>query len=174
MTGRRHTTRSHTMQNGPALTAAAATMAVVAFAALGALGALGALALASCAGGTGPSPSPSVTAARHTSGIRGIVLLEGGPYIASPSPLPAGFGSGRQGRPYPFVTVRVTANSGADAGRVVATLKPDRRGLFTIALQPGDYVLEPIVQKDGPAPVQSTVAVTAGTFARAVVLVEAP
>ena len=140
MTGRRHTTRSHTMQHGPALTAPAATVAVVAFAAF---------ALASCAGGTGPSPSSSVTAARHTSGIRGIVLLEGGPYIASPSPLPAGFGSGRQGRPYPFVTVRVTANSGADAGRVVATLKPDRRGLFTIAPQPGDYVLEPIVQKDG-------------------------
>ena len=168
MTDRRHTTRSHAMQSGPALTAAATTVAVVAFVAFAAL------ALASCAGGTGPSPSPSVTAARHTSGIRGIVLLEGGPYVASPSPLPAGFGSGRQGRPYPFVTVQVTANSGADAGRVVATLKPDRRGLFTIALQPGDYVLEPIVQKDGPAPVQSTVAVTAGTFARAVVLVEAP
>ena len=168
MTDRRHTTRSHAMQSGPTLTAAATTVAVVAFVAFAAL------ALASCAGGTGPSPSPSVTAARHTSGIRGIVLLEGGPYVASPSPLPAGFGSGRQGRPYPFVTVQVTANSGADAGRVVATLKPDRRGLFTIALQPGDYVLEPIVQKDGPAPVQSTVAVTAGTFARAVVLVEAP
>jgi hypothetical protein len=133
-----------------------------------------AFALVSCGGGAGPSPGPSATAARATSGIRGIALLEGGPYIASPPPLPAGFGSGRQGRPYPFVTVQVTATSGADAGRVVATLKPDRRALFTVALPPGDYVLEPIVQKDGPAPVQSTVVVTAGRFVRALVYVEAP
>lgn len=134
---------------------------------------LGSFALVSCGGGTSPSPSPSMTAAR-TSGIRGIVLLEGGPYIASPSPLPAGFGSGRQGRPFPFVTVQVTADSGADAGRVVVTLKPDRRGLFTVALPPGEYILEPIVQKDGPAPVQSTAVVSAGRFARSLVYVEAP
>ena len=144
----------------PAVVAAVALVAVT-------------LALASCGGG-GPSPSPSATVAAHPSGIRGIVLLAGGPYVASPPPLPDGFGSGRQGRPYPFVTVQVTAKGGADEGRIVARLKPSRRGLFMIALRPGEYVLEPLVQKDGPAPLRTTVTVTAGAFARALVYVEGP
>ena len=156
MTGRAHRTRS-----GPALVALVSVVAAAAFG------------LVSCGGGGGPSPTPSATAA-SASGIRGIVLLEGGPYTASPPPLPAGFGSGRRGRPYRFVTVQVTADSGADAGRVVATLKPDPRALFTVALPPGEYVLAPLVAKNGPAPVRSTVVVTTGAFVRALVYVEAP
>jgi len=59
-----------------------------------------ALTLAACGGSaTKPSPAPS-----RASGVDGIVLFGGGPFDASlsPSPLPGGFGSGAQGRPYRF------------------------------------------------------------------------
>lgn len=98
-----------------------------------------------------PSPSPSPTCA---SGIDGIVLFAGGPYLASPSPssLPGGFGSGAQGRPYRFVTVDVRATSGTNAGRVVATVKPDAQALFSLDLPPSGYVLRCLVPSDGPGP----------------------
>ncbi len=141
---------------------------VVAFAALP-------LAATSCGGATGPSPSPSAGGARQTSGIRGIVLLAGGPFVGlSPSPLPGGFGSGRQGRPYRFATVQVTAEQGVDKGRVVARIKPDADSLFAIALRPGTYELKPLVPKNGPWPRSTTVVVAAGEFSRALVYVEAP
>jgi hypothetical protein len=119
------------------------------------------LTLSSCAGGSGT-----------TSGIRGIVLFEGGPGIMSPSPLPGGFGSGRQGRPYRFVAVQVIARSGADAGRVVARVKPDSAALFRIAVPPGRYELKALVPKSGPWPRPTTVVVARGAYARALVYVE--
>ena len=63
-----------------------------------------AMTLASCGGSAPPS------------GVDGIVLFAGGPMILrshSPSPIPGGFGSGMQGRPYHYVAVQVTATSGA-------------------------------------------------------------
>jgi hypothetical protein len=121
------------------------------------------LTLTSCAG-AGESAA--------TSGIRGIVLFEGGPGIMSPSPLPGGFGSCRQGRPYRVVAVQVIARSGADAGRVVARVKPDSAALFRIAVPPGRYELKALVPKSGPWPRPTTVVVAGGAYARALVHVE--
>jgi len=75
-----------------------------------ALLAVAALTLAAC-GRSAPPPSPAPS---HASGVDGIVLFAGGPLVASPSPssLPGGFGSAKQGRPYRFVTVEVQATSG--------------------------------------------------------------
>jgi len=120
-----------------------------------------ALVAASCGGSVG-----------QTSGIHGIVLFAGGPPITSPSPLPGGSGSGRQGRPYPSVTVQVTARGGADDGRVVARIKPDAEALFTIPLPPGTYELKPLVPKNGPWPQPTTVVVGTGRFSRALVSVQ--
>ena len=118
------------------------------------------LTLASC-GGSGKA-----------SGIQGIVLFEGGPPIVSPSPLPSGCGSGLQGRPYSSATVQVTARSCAHAGHVVARFKPDSAALFTVALPAGRYELEVLATRGGPTPRSTTVTVTPGASARAIVFVE--
>ena len=131
-----------------------------------------ALVATSCGGAAGPSSSRSATTARQTSGIRGIVLFAGGPDILSPSPLPGGFGSGRQGRPYRFVTVQVTVARGADKGHVVARIKPNADALFVIPLPPGAYVLKPRVPRNGPWPQATTVVVAPGRFSRTLVYVE--
>ncbi len=51
----------------------------------------------------------------HPSGIDGIVLLDGGPGIATPTPLPAGFPAHLEGRLYPYGVVQVRAASGPQA-----------------------------------------------------------
>jgi hypothetical protein len=131
---------------------------------------LSAVALTGTACGAGaPSPNPSASPPRQVSGIRGIVLLAGGPYILSPSPLPAGFGSGRQGRPYPGVTVQVAVGRGLHRGRVIAIVRPDADALFTIVVPPGTYVLRPLVPRDGPGVLSTTVVVAPGKFVRALV-----
>lgn len=121
------------------------------------------LVLAGC-GGKQPSPEPS-----PSSGVRGILLFSGGPYVASsPSPLPGGFGTTKLGRPYHFATILVQAKSGAQA---ILSTKPSSDGLFKIALPPGTYVLTPKVPKNGPWPTPTTVVVRPGEFTRAVVYV---
>lgn len=127
-----------------------------------------AVAAASC-GGAAPSPNPSASPPRQESGIRGIVLFGGGPHIASPSPLPGGFGSGHQGRPYPGVAVEVSIGRGTQKGRVIATVKPDADALFTIAVPPGVYVLRPLVGHGAAHTLSVTVVVRPGRFVRALV-----
>ena len=131
-----------------------------------------ALSLAAC-GGSAPYLSPSPTRA---SGVDGIVLFAGGPFMASPSPasLPGGFGSGAKGRPYRYVTVEARATSGTNAGRVVAKVKPDAQALFSLDLPPGSYVLRCIVPKNGPWPLPTHAAVRLDQRARAIVYVEGP
>jgi hypothetical protein len=110
------------------------------------------------------------------SGVDGIVLFAGGPYAPSPSPssLPGGFGPATQGMPYRFVRLQVTATSGANAGKVVAEVKPDAQALFEVSLPPGSYVLKPLVPKNGPFPMPTEVTVRAGEHARAIVYVSGP
>jgi len=128
---------------------------------------------ASCAAGTS-HPGPTATTSGHPSGIRGIVLFAGGPFVLSPAPLPDGFGSGRQGRPYRFVTVQITVKSGAGTGRVVAKVRPDSQAMFAVALPPGAYELKPLVPRNGPWPLTTAVAVRPGAYTRAIVYVQAP
>ncbi len=124
------------------------------------------LVLAGC-GGKQPSPEPS-----PSSGVRGILLFGGGPYVdSSPSPLPGGFGTTELGRPYHAATILVQAKSGANA---ILRTKPSTDGLFTIALPPGTYVLTPKVPKNGPWPMPTTVVVRPGEFTRALVYVSGP
>ena len=144
----------------------AAAPAIVALAAL-------VLVAASCAAGAG-HPGATATTSHQPSGIRGVVLFAGGPFVLSPSPLPDGFGSGRQGRPYRFVTVQITVKGGAGAGRVVAKLKPGSQALFAVALPPGAYELKPLVPRNGPWPLTTEVVVRPGAYTRAIVYVEAP
>jgi hypothetical protein len=132
--------------------------------------------LATSCGSGAPSASPTPSTDR-SSGIRGIVLFAGGPVLppsVSPSPLPGGFGSSSQGRPYGFVTVQVTAEGGAHAGHVLARIKPDSRALFTLAVPPGRYKLTPLVPKNGPFPLATTVVVRPDRYVRALVYVEGP
>jgi len=143
-------------------TLALATVAVVLFA-------------SACSAQPAPAAqTPSSSAA--DSGIRGIVLFVGGPYVPdlSASPLPDGFGTQARGRPYRFVTVRVTALDGRDAGRVVALRKPDANALFTVPLPPGRYALDAVVPQDGPFPRRARVTVPSDHYVRAVVTVEGP
>jgi hypothetical protein len=128
------------------------------------------LALASCGSQSSPTSTPSGT----SSGVRGIVLFSGGPYIASSSPLPDGFGTTKLGRPYPWVTVEVRVKTGPGAGQVVAKVKPDAQALFTISLPAGTYVLAPLVPKNGPFPMPTTIVVEPGRYARTIVRVSGP
>jgi hypothetical protein len=89
------------------------------------------LALAAC----GEKPVPQ-------SGVSGIVLIGKGGLlgaVASPSPLPGGFGSSADLVPRGGATVVITALSGARAGSEVARLKADADGLFRSQLPPGRY-----------------------------------
>ena len=102
--------------------------------------------LVACAG---RASSPS-----GASGVRGTVLL--GPTcpvetVESPCP----------DRPLADVEVQVL-----QGGDVVATVRSDGDGRFTVALEPGDYVLQAVVEQGGPGmsakPVDVTV--TSGAF----------
>ena len=103
------------------------------------------------------------------SGVFGIVVFVGGLTPVSPSPLPAGFISKPVGYPYRSVVIEVRAASGTRAGEVVAKVKPDKQALFTIDLPPGDYVLTPLVPKDGPYTEASNVTVHPGELSRTIV-----
>ena len=131
--------------------------------------------LASACGAPSRPPTQSSSPGAG-SGILGIVLFVGGPYVPnlSASPLPDGFGTQARGRPYRFVTVRITALDGRDAGRVVAIRKPDAQSLFTVSLAPGSYALDALVPKDGPFPLLTRVTVPPEHYVRAVVRVEGP
>ena len=128
-----------------------------------ALAALLAVTLAACGGSSGTT---------HPSGIDGIVLFQGGEQIMSLSPLPGGFGSDAQGRPYPFPSVQVQATSGAHAGENVAKVKPNAEALFSVNLPPGSYVLWPLLPVNGGTAHYTNVTVHAGQRARALVYVE--
>ena len=67
---------------------------------------------------------------------------------------------------------QVTATSAPNAGKVVATLKPNAEALFSVNLAPGSYVLRPLLAEHGPWPRPTTVTVRAGQRARAIVYVE--
>ena len=117
--------------------------------------------LASC-GGNPTQPS----------GIFGIVLVNGGKYVASPPSLPAGFGSGSQGGPYHKCKVQVTAASGPKDGEVVATVKPDTQALFRVDLPPGNYLLRALLPLHNRSFAQPTeVTVRADQRTRAIVFV---
>jgi hypothetical protein len=110
--------------------------------------------LVACAG---RASSPS-----GDSGVRGTVLL--GPLCpveTMESPCPD--------RPLPDVQVQVL-----QAGDVVTTVRSDGDGRFTVALDPGDYVLQAVVEEGGPGmsakPVDVTV--TSGAFAEVTVPVD--
>jgi len=102
--------------------------------------------LVACAG---RASSPS-----GDSGVRGTVLLGPTcPVETMESPCPD--------RPLADVQVQVL-----QGGDVVATVRSDGDGRFTVALEPGDYVLQAVVEQGGPGmsakPVDVTV--TSGTF----------
>ena len=129
-----------------------------------ALLAVAALTLAAC-GRSAPPPSPAPS---HASGVDGIVLFAGGPLVASPSPssLPGGFGSAKQGRPYRFVTAEVQATSGTRLGTIVARVRPDALALFSLDLPLDTYVLRPRVPTNGPWPEPTHVTVHTPISAR--------
>jgi hypothetical protein len=125
-----------------------------------------AVALASCGGGAG---RPTTQSSR-SSGVFGIVLFTGhGPRLvpASPLPLPGGFvrEPWLDGNPFPDASVHVVAKTGANAGRVVATVKPNAQGLFRVTLPPGRYVLWPAVPRIWRW--RTAVRVRSGAYARA-------
>jgi hypothetical protein len=96
------------------------------------------------------------------SGVRGTVLLGPTcPVETMESPCPD--------RPVPDVQVQVL-----QGGDVVTTVRSDGDGQFTVALEPGDYVLQAVVQEGGPAmsakPVDATV--TSGAFVEVTVPVD--
>lgn len=124
------------------------------------------LLLAAC-GGTKPAPTPT-----PSSGVQGILLFVGGFSVGSPSPLPDGFGTTKDGRPYGPMPIQVKAKSGPKAGKVVAKVTNSRDGLFSVTLPPGTYVLTPLVPKNGPWPVPKTVVVIPGKYTRAIVYLE--
>lgn len=125
--------------------------------------------VAAC-GGTQPNPTPSPTPS-SSSGIHGILLFAGGPYVSgSPSPLPDGFGTTESGRPYYGAKIVVKAKPSG----LPLLVQPSANGLFTVALSPGTYVLTPKVPKNGPFPMPTTVAVKPGEFARVKVYVSGP
>jgi hypothetical protein len=97
------------------------------------------LSLASCGGTTHPNPSPSPSS---TSGAFGIALVNQGGMMTAPpmpSPLPSGFGDS-EAVPCPHCIIVVEATSGQGAGRVVARVRTDAQGLFTVSLPPGRYL----------------------------------
>jgi hypothetical protein len=102
--------------------------------------------LVACAG---RASSPS-----GDSGVRGTVLLGPTcPVETMESPCPD----------RPLADVQIQVLQGSD---VVATVRSDGDGRFTVALEPGDYVLQAVVEQGGPGmsakPVDVTV--TSGAF----------
>jgi len=96
------------------------------------------------------------------SGVRGTVLLGPTcPVESMESPCPD--------RPLADVEVQVLQR-----GDVMATVRSDGDGRFTVALEPGAYVLQAVVEEGGPAmsakPVDVTV--TSGAFADVTVPVD--
>jgi len=96
------------------------------------------------------------------SGVRGTVLLGPTcPVETMESPCPD--------RPLPDVQVQVL-----QGGDVLTTIRSDGDGRFTVALEPGDYVLQAVVQEGGPGmsakPVDVTV--TSGAFVEVTVPVD--
>lgn len=107
--------------------------------------------LVACAG---RASSPS-----GDSGVRGTVLLGPTcPVVTMESPCPD----------LPLADAEVQVLQGGD---VVATVRSDGDGRFTVALDPGDYVLQAIVEEGGPGmsakPVDVTV--TSGAFVDVIV-----
>ncbi len=108
----------------------------------------------------------------HPSGIDGIVLLGGGPGIATPTPLPAGFPAHLEGRLYPYGVVQVRAASGPQARRAVARCRLNTHAFFTVNLPPGRYMLR-VLEPRNSAPSRTTkVTVNAHRRTRAVIYVE--
>jgi len=96
------------------------------------------------------------------SGVRGTVLLGPTcPVESMESPCPD--------RPLADVEVQVLQR-----GDVMVTVRSDGNGRFTVALEPGAYVLQAVVEEGGPAmsakPVDVTV--TSGAFADVTVPVD--
>jgi hypothetical protein len=88
------------------------------------------------------------------SGVRGTVLLGPTcPVETMESPCPD----------RPLADVQIQVLQGSD---VMATVRSDGDGRFTVALEPGDYVLQAVVEQGGPGmsakPVDVTV--TSGAF----------
>ncbi len=119
-----------------------------------------ALALASCG------------AAAQPSGVYGIVLLDGGPPITAPSPLPDGFGSGLQGRILSVDGVHVWTVRGGKLGKLVARAQFGPQSTFRLTLAPGKYMLQAVVPKSGGGPRPTFVTVKAGQYSRVIVYVE--
>ena len=107
------------------------------------------LALAAC--GTSPSPSPSPTV---ESGVRGISLIVGGPAPGGPRPDPG---------------PQIAIHRGSLHGPVVARIRTDAHGKFSVSLKPGRYTL--VQLSDSALP--KTVTVPAHGFVSVKLLIEA-
>ncbi len=122
---------------------------------------VGAVALACCGGHANqPTTGPS-----QSSGVFGIVLFPTMQQISAtdtPPALPGGFGND-WGAPWSKAKVRAVAKSGTNAGKVVATVKPNVQGLFRVALAPGRYTLW-LVPRAESRP--TSVMVRAGAYTR--------
>jgi hypothetical protein len=95
------------------------------------------------------------------SGVRGTALMGGGPVIAD---IPAHRWPNR---------ATVVVHEGDAGGTVVASVKPDSSGAFTIDLVPGTYTLVQSGGSDSGGP-SKTVTVERGSYAKVTLLMVAP
>ncbi len=92
-----------------------------------------ALVVLGACGDRGPSPSPLPSVPSATSGVAGMMTLEGGPAPGSPRPDP---------------NVKIVVHRGAEDGPVVATSTSAADGSFSVDLPPGRYTLVPVALGD--------------------------
>jgi len=94
-----------------------------------ALAAVASQSVAGCGGTTQPtSASPT-----RSSGITGLIVMEGGPPMSSPRPQP---------------DVQIEVRQGDETGDVVETVRSGADGTFTVDLPPGHYTVVPITLGD--------------------------
>jgi hypothetical protein len=100
-------------------------------AALAVVAALGAVGCGSSSDTT--STPPATTSPATSSGIIGLMTIEGG---AAP------------GNPQPMSGVQIEVRGGGEAGQIVETAESSADGTFTVNLPPGRYTVVPVALGD--------------------------
>ena len=108
-----------------------------------------ALVVLGACGDRGPSPSPLASVPSATSGVAGMMTLEGGPAPGS----------------WPDPNVKIVVHRGAEDGPVVATTTSAADGSFSVDLPPGRYTLVPVALGDEQI-LSATATVQSGQRAR--------
>jgi len=94
--------------------------------------------------GCGSTIQPNSASPTRSSGITGLIVVEGGPPMSSPRPQP---------------DVQIEVRQGDETGDVVETVRSGADGTFTVSLSPGHYTLVPTTLGDALIiPVSTTVA----------------